>query len=106
MVIEPKRALNKERVKTKPALAPVNIIVAEFGSNLAYWQPTLRSMFCGLLTNSTGTEPRTFEARKTLSGGLLGTNFRSITEREAKIFKANNTEICGARSASGDSEHD
>jgi len=35
MVIEPKQALDKERVKKLPALAPVNIIVAEFGSNLS-----------------------------------------------------------------------
>jgi hypothetical protein len=75
MVMEPKRALNKEWVKTLLTLAPVNIAVAEFGSNPTYWQPTMRSVFCGLLTNSTGAELRTFEAHETLSGGLLGTNF-------------------------------
>lgn len=40
-----KQALDKEWVKKLPALAPVNIIVAEFASNLAYWQPTMRSAF-------------------------------------------------------------
>jgi len=35
MVMEPKQAIDKERVKTPPALAPVNIIAAEFGSNLS-----------------------------------------------------------------------
>jgi hypothetical protein len=52
--------LDKEWVKKLPALAPVNIIVAEFASNLAYWQPTMRSAFRGLLANSTGAELRIF----------------------------------------------
>src|SRR5690606_41797413 len=82
--------------RSQPALAPVNIIVAEFGSNPSYWQPTMRSTFCGLLTNSTGTKLRTLKHAKHLLVVYLAQTFRSITEREAKIFKANNTKFRGS----------
>jgi hypothetical protein len=88
MVMEPKQTLNRERVKKLPALTPVNIIAAEFGSELSYWQPTMRSTFCDLLTNSTGTELRTFDANETLSGGLPGTNFPKRYQTRSQTFQS------------------
>jgi hypothetical protein len=86
MVIKPKRKLDREWVKTPPALAPINIVVADSRSNLAYWQPTMRSAFCGLLANSTGIELRAFNVNETLSGGLLGTSFPKRYRAKSQIF--------------------
>jgi hypothetical protein len=68
MVIKPKRKLDEEWIQTPPALAPFNIVVADSRSNLTYWQPTMRSAFCGLLANSTGIELRAFDVSENLSG--------------------------------------